>query len=208
MTVSAPPPPGPPVPEQAPPPAPKGRPRWQWIAAGIGVLLVIGLVGSALRGPAPQAPGTPATRASTPAPPAATRAAVAPRLGARADVIAFLGGIGFSGALSPLNSGEERWLGRDPSGFIGEVIGPAEAADRLSLTISITTETSEQAGTTTGLVLGRYASWSSDWAIEQVQTLDTDPNLEASLRQGAVEVRLTGFVVGEEALVTITVDHD
>lgn len=95
----------------------------------------------------------------------------------------------------------------ETTAFSAEIVGQADAVDRISLTVAVTAGTAEQTGVITGVFLERYASGSGAWAAAQVQqiTLASEP---AERRFRDCVVKVTGIPATDGLLATITVDHD
>ncbi|MBX3031742.1 MAG: hypothetical protein KF809_16460 [Chloroflexi bacterium] len=82
-------------------------------------------------------------------------------LGPRAEAVAVLGSLGFTGTLGTLPDGRERWLGTEPGGATAEVIGPAPGIAEVALTLPPTHDTATT--TTLGAFLTRFGPATRTW---------------------------------------------
>ncbi len=97
-------------------------------------------------------------------------------LGPRADAIAVLGSLGFTGDMDVLPDGRERWLGTSPTGAVAEAIGPEAGIAEVSLSVPPGTDAAT-AGTLLGF-LTRFGPETRDWfgegaSLGQVHRLAT-----------------------------------
>jgi hypothetical protein len=146
-------------------PAASKPPLPQWRRAGLAALIGVGIIvlasvtflGFGNWDRPGTAPGNP-VRFATAAPGG---------LGPRADAVAFLESNGYTGAVSPVGDGRERWLGLAADGSVAELLGPAAGLERATITVFPVQDVGvgEIAQPTEVLrFLDRFAPGSTDWA--------------------------------------------
>ncbi len=174
-------------------------------------------LGAAAPTPTPRATPVPTPRITAvpqatakPQPARTARPAATPRVsgfGTRDEIVSFWEDLGFTGGMSDLNTGEKRWLGRDDSSDMVEVTGPADGVTSLSLTVAVSNDTADSAGTLMGLWLITYAPGSTDYVSNGINRLAAGGS-GGSKRFGHVRVGVDGILATDGMIVIVTLDHD
>lgn len=129
-------------------------------------------------------------------------------LGTRDQVVEWFTGRGFSGEENTLADGTPRWLGQRASDSAsGEVIGPDEAIDRVSMIVAVTDASAEAAGQEMGVFLQEFAPESVSWVSDTLSGF-SGTDLDEEKRFGDRTVHVQTISASDGNLVVVTVDHD
>ena len=107
---------------------------------------------------------------------------------------------GFSGEESPLLDGTPRWLGRDSSSSMAEVIG----SDRAS-TVSLTVQANEANGEMIGRMLNTWCPSGTDWVVSTIGGY-SGTDLDEAETFSDCSVHVQTMAASDGALVIVSID--
>jgi hypothetical protein len=170
--------------------------------------LVMTMIGSQVLGrPAAgqQAVGNPA------ATPAGAAAILGSPLGGRAAAVEHFRARAFSGIVSPLVDGRERWRGTDKRSSVAEVIGPEDRITEVSLAVRMLRDekrNNKARSADLSELFATYAPLSVQWAADQLDVLDTAAPRTVEQRFGDLLIRLVSMPVKGGAVVKFQIMTD